>query len=56
MLFMSKVSSAPSSEAFNKPFILFKRSLRSRSKLIRSSQSTAIVPYVFSATVFLLIM
>ena len=48
MFAMSKHSSAPSEESASSPPIRASRSSRSRSKRIRSSQSTAIVPYVCS--------
>ena len=44
MFAMSKHSSAPSEESASSPPIRASRSSRSRSKRIRSSQSTAIVP------------
>src|SRR5580698_5100576 len=46
---MSKTSSAPISDFFSSAFALSRRSLRSRSKLMRFSQSTAIDPYVLIA-------
>src|SRR5580704_14825971 len=48
-LFMSKTSSAPISDFFSSALALSSRSLRSRSKLMRFSQSTAIDPYVLIA-------
>src|SRR5215470_6132120 len=47
---MSKQSSAPISDFSSSALARSSRSLRSRSKLMRSSQSTAIVPYVFRPT------
>ena len=47
---MSKQRSAPSSESARCCFVRARRSRRSRSKSTRCSQSTAIVPKVFSAT------
>src|SRR5580658_8656987 len=46
---MSKTSSAPISDFFSSALALSSRSLRSRSKLMRFSQSTAIDPYVLIA-------
>src|SRR5437763_15821204 len=44
---MSKHSSAPIPDFSRASFARARRSVRRRSKLMRSSQSTAIVPYVF---------
>src|SRR6188768_2174754 len=49
MFVMSKQSSAPSSDFASSDEIRARRSWRRRSKRTRSSQSTAIVPYVWSA-------
>src|SRR5215203_2282575 len=49
MLVMSKQSSAPSSELAKRDEMRASRSSRRRSNRTRSSQSTAIVPYVCSA-------
>src|SRR5580658_5002465 len=46
---MSKTSSAPISDFFSSALALSSRSFRSRSKLMRFSQSTAIDPYVLIA-------
>ena len=48
-LFMSKQSNAPSEDFASSSLTRASRSRRSRSKSIRCSQSTAIVPNVFSA-------
>src|SRR5437588_3417456 len=48
MFAMSKQSSAPSSDSFSAAFARVSRSVRSRSKSTRASQSTAMVPYVCS--------
>jgi hypothetical protein len=45
---MSKHSSAPTSDASSSALMRARRSSRRRSKRIRSSQSTLIVPYVCS--------
>ena len=45
---MSKHSSAPIDDSASSPLIRASRSSRRRSKRTRSSQSTAIVPYVGS--------
>src|SRR6266478_6661379 len=47
---MSKQSSAPISDFSSSPLARARRSVRRRSKLMRSSQSTAIVPNVFKPT------
>src|SRR5713101_4798508 len=51
-LFMSKHSSAPISDFFRRSLARARRSRRRRSKSIRFSQSTAIVPYVGRAIEF----
>src|SRR3954454_4604943 len=48
MLVMSKQRRAPSSDAASSEEIRARRSSRRRSKRMRSSQSTPIVPYVWS--------
>src|SRR6266478_5874551 len=54
MLFISKHNNAPSSDSLSTFLMRASRSLRSRSKLTRSSQSTPIRPYVLIAIVLLL--
>src|SRR3989304_262673 len=49
MLFMSKQSSAPSSDASRNRFTRASRSVRSRSKFPRSSQSPPLTPEAFAA-------
>src|ERR1700675_4838713 len=48
--FLSKKRSAPISDLASKDLARARRSVRKRSKSMRFSQSTAIGPYVFSAT------
>src|SRR5688500_16517516 len=55
MLFMSKHSSDPSSDFLSAALIRFRRSWRSRSRLTRSSQSTAIRPKVLRPMAYLLV-
>src|SRR5579884_3552402 len=52
MLFISKHSRAPSSDDLSRRLIRSSRSLRSRSKSTRASQSTPIRPYVLIAIFF----
>src|SRR2546428_478799 len=54
MLFMSKHNNAPNSDCLSCFLMRVNRSLRSRSKLTRSSQSTPIRPYVLIAITLLL--
>src|ERR1700739_393346 len=53
-LFISKQSSAPISDFVSNALTRDRRARRNRSKSMRSSQSTAIGPYVFNATMVLL--